>query len=343
MANILLTAKCTRACPYCFAEKEMADSTPSDILSWENMVFLADFLKASGEQSVSLLGGEPTIHPQFVDFVLYLVERRFRVLVFTNALMSPARFDEIRRHLGKLDLDAVTYVVNLNNPVQTEPLPGEQEKIEAFLKEMGPWCMPGFNIYRTDFDLDFVFDTVARHGMKRRLRLGITHPVPGVDSAYIRPDQIKTVVDRLMTYAPRFERTRIRPQLDCGFVLCQFDDAQLGWMARWVPDTRFYCSTALDISPDLSIYGCFPMSEFHRRSILEFSSVREAVEYYENLRREIRVERAGIYEECDGCVHREERRCDGGGVCQSLKSMVDEAPVRMPVIENELPKADLHV
>ncbi len=343
MANILLTSKCTRACPYCFAEKEMADSTPADILTWENMVYLADFLQASGDQGVSLLGGEPTIHPQFVDFVLYLVERRFRVTVFTNALMSQARFDEIRRHLGKLDPGVLNFVVNLNDPGQTETLPGETEKVDAFLAAMGKWSMPGFNIYRTDYQLDFLFDLVTRHGMKRDLRLGITHPVPGVDSAYIRPDQIKTVVDRLMTYTPQFERLRIKPRLDCGFVLCQFDDAQLGWMARWVPDTRFYCSTALDISPDLSIYGCFPMSDFHRRSILDFPNAREAIEYYEGLRREIRVERAGIYEECDGCVHREEKRCDGGGVCQSLKSMVDEAPIRLPVIENELPKSGLRV
>ncbi|NOZ37009.1 MAG: 4Fe-4S cluster-binding domain-containing protein, partial [Gammaproteobacteria bacterium] len=61
MPNILLTQKCVRSCPYCFAKKHMANSVPDDILSWENFIYLADLFEKSGERKFPLLGGEPSL------------------------------------------------------------------------------------------------------------------------------------------------------------------------------------------------------------------------------------------------------------------------------------------
>lgn len=36
----------------------------------EDFEWLLDFLKRSGENQVRLIGGEPTLHPQFIKFVL---------------------------------------------------------------------------------------------------------------------------------------------------------------------------------------------------------------------------------------------------------------------------------
>ena len=43
MPNILLTQKCIRSCPYCFARKHMHDSPPDDILKWEDLIYIVDF------------------------------------------------------------------------------------------------------------------------------------------------------------------------------------------------------------------------------------------------------------------------------------------------------------
>ena len=341
MANILLTTRCVRSCPYCFAKKEVSESPSKDLMSWENLVYLADFVWASGQRNLSLLGGEPTLHPDFVDFVLYLIERNFHVTVFSCGVMSDAKLEELETHLNSKSAERLTIVCNINDPEQTPAPPKETESVLRFLSVMGPRTIAGFNIYRLDFRLEFLIDLINRYGMKRELRLGISHPIPGVDNAYIAPEKISRVIGRLFSYRHLLTRFRIRPGLDCGFPLCKLSDEQLGWLRRLAGKVRFGCGPAIDIKPDMNVYSCFPLSGFYRRSIFEFNSMKEVVDHFKDLHQTVRNEMAGLYEECDGCVHRVEGSCAGGGVCQVLNRLTGEAPVRVPEIENELAKASL--
>lgn len=341
MANILLTSRCTRSCPYCFAQKEMADS-PSRIMSWENLIYIADLLKASGEKGVSLLGGEPTLHPDFVDYVLYLAERGLNVNVFTNGIMSPSKLAEIKDHLSGLSTDRFNIVCNLNNPEQTPAPKQHQKRIHDFLSAMGRWTQPGFNIYRVDFDLAFIFDSVNQYGMKRKLRLGVAHPVPWASGMHIKPEDMGTVIERLYSYRPLFDRFRLKFGPDCGFPICKFSDEQLGWFYRLSGgNSRFGCGPAIDITPDMDVYACFPLSRFYRKSIFEFDTIGQVAEFYAGIHKKIRAEVPGIYPECDGCVHRREEVCSGGGDCQLVNRFTKEAAIRLPEIENELAKTRL--
>ena len=343
MANILLTNKCNRSCPYCFAKREMEESSEEDILSWENLIYIADFLKRSGQNRVSLLGGEPTIHPQFVDFVLYLLERGFDVTVFTNGILSPTRLAECREYLTKVRLDRLSFVCNLNDPVQTPAPPNESLRLQEFLSEMGPWASPGFNIYRLDFKLEFLFDHINRYGMKRNIRLGVAHPVPGKESGYIKPSGMRKVIRRLYAYRPLFDANRVSPGLDCGFPICKFTDRELGWLGRFPNPSHFSCGPAFDITPDMSVYHCFPLSNYKRRSLFEFDSMDQLFEHFAQLRQEVKSEIPGIFDECDACRYQESGVCSGGGLCQVLNRMVGEAPVRIAEVEHELAKSRMPV
>jgi cyclic pyranopterin phosphate synthase len=343
MPNVLLTSKCVRSCPYCFAKKEMDEKSPDDIISWENILYLTDFFKISDENFVSLLGGEPTLHPQFTDIVLYLIERDMKVNIFTSGIMSDEKLEEMKKYLTKVSPEQLSFVCNLNNPEQTNTPKGELEKVHKFLSVMGPWTEPGFNIYRTDFEIDFIFDLLVRYGMHHGLRLGIASPVPGYDNIFIHPNDIKKVIDRLYSYRELFDRFQLGPGLDCGFPLCSFNDEQLGWIFRTTGQIEFGCGPALDITPDLEIYSCFPMSGYHRRSIFEFDNMNQVSEHFGKLHQQIRNEIAGIYDECQDCAYMKTMRCAGGGVCQILRHMVKEAPVRLQEIEDGLSKYSLTV
>jgi len=77
--------------------------------------YVVDFLEASGEKRISLLGGEPTIHPKFVDFVKYLNSIIWRISLYSlyqgkryksssgiSLQISPRQlFMGIRRNAGK--------------------------------------------------------------------------------------------------------------------------------------------------------------------------------------------------------------------------------------------------
>lgn len=337
MANLLLTNRCVRSCPYCFASRELSTPASSDYVSWEDLVFVADFLEGSGEHSISLLGGEPTVHPDFVDMVLYLREREFDITVFTSGVLAENKLKDVAEYLRAIPPGPLNFVCNLNDPEQTPAPAREQEKLHHFLTELGPWITPGFNIYRPDFRLEFIFELVGQYGLQRHLRLGLAHPIPGAENSHIKAAWYRQVVEQLCTHREGFEHLRIKPGFDCGFPLCQFKDDELGWLRRLCGEgMSFECGAPIDIGPDMGVYRCFPLSRFHRKSLYEFTSIAEIHDFYAELDGGIRVEMAGIFEECESCIHKQEQTCSGGGVCHLLNELHGKETVRLPEIERGL-------
>jgi MoaA/NifB/PqqE/SkfB family radical SAM enzyme len=333
MPNILLTQRCVRSCPYCFAQKHMDESAPDDILSWENLIYLADFLEASGERRFAILGGEPTLHPEFNNFLLYLLERNFIITVFTSGIMSPYTLQEAGDLFKSVPLDRLTFICNLNNPAQTPTTAGELAAVRRFLAAFGERVAVSFNIYRLDFDLSFIFQYINEFGLQRTIRLGLAHPIPNQKNLYIAPADMGQVIDRLFSYQPLMERFRLKPGFDCGFPLCLLSDHQLAWLYRFTGSRfEFGCGPAIDIGPDMTVWACFPLSTFHKKSIFEFNSLAEIHQYFQRLHDMVHVEAGGIFQECDACRFREERRCSGGCLAHLLTQFSQEVPLRLPEV-----------
>jgi radical SAM protein with 4Fe4S-binding SPASM domain len=328
--NILLTQRCVRACPYCFADKHMSESAPDDVLSWENLIYLADFLQAGGEKRFPILGGEPTLHPDFVHMVLYLLERGFQIHVFTSGVMSNEKLDQAAAAFRDLPFERLSFVCNLNDPAKTRSPLAEVEAVKRFLATFGERVVPGFNIYRTDFELDFLLRWINDYGLRRTIRLGLAHPIAGQKNLSIALEDVDQVIERVFSYRHLFARMRVKPGLDCGFPLCRFRDDQLAWLYRETHRRYdFGCAPVIDIGPDMNVWSCFPLSSFHRRSLFEFNSLDEVRQHYEKLHDQVRVETGGIYEECDSCPAREDKLCMGGCLAHAVAHFQHEPRVRM--------------
>jgi hypothetical protein len=328
MPNLLLTQQCNRSCPYCFAKKHMSDSPSDGILTWDDLIYVADFLEASKEKSISLLGGEPTLHPDFVDFVSYLIERRFRVNIFTNGILSPAQLSRAETYLLDSPLELLSFVCNMNHPSISKP--EETARIELFLETFNRHISPGYNIHRPSFDLRFLFDAIGRFGLKRHIRLGLAHPIPGEVNSFVAVDQMPEMISCLMEHLPLFEGLRVTAGFDCGFPLCLFTDDQLGRLYKNnAQRLQFGCGPALDIGPDLLTWSCFPLSNYHAKSLYDFNTLQEVRDYYLELHKKVRREVGGMFERCDVCRHREDLLCSGGCLAHLISRFHGEARVRM--------------
>lgn len=328
MANLLLTETCVRSCPYCFAKKHMADAADDDILSWENLIYVADFLEASGDKNISLLGGEPSLHPNFIEFIIYLLERNFHVNIFTSGIMSEEKLTEANRVLSGVNPDRLSFVVNLNNPKNSTF--SENESIKRFLKSLGHLTSPGFNIYKPDFDLDFLFHYINLYGLKKNLRLGLAHPIPGKRNKYVSIADMKKMANRLLQFERQFERFQVTCGLDCGMPLCIFTDEQLGKLYKMSQGhLNFGCGPAVDIGTDMSIWCCFPLSDFHKKSIFDFDNMREVVEFFVDKQNLVKSEVPGIFDECENCAQAKNRLCSAGCAAHMLSWFKDEKQVRM--------------
>ncbi|MBN1597078.1 MAG: radical SAM/SPASM domain-containing protein [Bacteroidales bacterium] len=330
MANILLTERCVRACPYCFAKEHM-DSSSSSELNWDNLIYIADFLEASNERKVSLLGGEPSIHPDFVDYTTYLIERNFHVNVFTSGIMSEDKLSECKSYLAKYTKEKLTFTCNLNHPDISKK--SEIDRIDKFLSSFGKLTSLGVNIYKTDFDIDYIFETINKYDLVRHLRVGLAHPIPGEFNQYIPIDQLKEMGRRFVSYFPKFEYNNISPGFDCGMPMCIFTDEELGKLYKLNKGhISFGCGPALDIGPDMNVWACFPLSGIHKKSIYEFNSLREIGEFYKKMHAKIKAEAGGVFEECQDCKHRLNEVCRGGCVAHFLNKLKNESETRLKEI-----------
>ncbi len=328
MPNLLLTEKCVRACPYCFAKAKMDSSKPDEILSWENLAYIADLFESSNEKNISLLGGEPTLHPDFVDFVLYLLHREFHVNIFTSGIVENSKLDTIGEYLSGSNPDRLSIVCNVNEPKLASEK--ETEKLHRFLSILGHLTTLGFNIFELDFKLEFIFQLVSQYGLRKNLRLGLAHPIPLSSNKCLDVKDLDKMAERLLSYVPLFNEYKIAPGFDCGFPLCIFTDEQLGILFKINRNgMNFGCGPALDIGPDMSVWPCFPLSDFHRKSIYDFNTIADIVNFYREIHDKVRNESAGIYEKCDECQLRERGLCAGGCISRTISEFKKEPRIRL--------------
>lgn len=313
MPNLLLTNYCNRSCPYCFARTKIRDhkklsSLPRMDISLEHAAYVVDFLKRSGHRQYSLLGGEPTLHPQFRQIVDYALANDMLVRVFTNGLM--------RLEIGKYCFrNNIPLILNLNDPEDT-PL-SHREKLEEIFENVGPNICPGFNIYQEDFQLGFLFDLIDRYRFIREIRLGIAQPIHHGDNQFLTPENYRRVGKRLSTFSREADRRNIRLNFDCGFVLCMFDKTDLGNLIASHADLKFTCGPTIDIGPDLNTWSCFPLSAMSNRSLKDFSDLEDVLNYYTQVL--ARYREGGIYTKCHRCRFIKRGQCPGGCVAHKIR------------------------
>ncbi len=323
MPNVLLTETCVRSCPYCFAKQYMQDADVGDALTWDNLIYIADLLLASGERHLSLLGGEPLIHPQVAEFIAYLNRRGIAVTVFTSGIMPDKKFEPFVEKLFSFPDLEVAFVVNVNEPKYCKP--SELERVRRFLSVFSQRASLSFNIYRLDFNMAFLANYIIDYHLNRHIRLGLAHPIPGKKNLYISPEHFGEVKDKLLAFFREFEKLHIDPGFDCGFPMCMFTDEELGRVFKYtVGQCSFQCGPAIDIGTDLSVWSCFPLSGFKKRSLLEFNSFGEIVDFYQAEIEKVRQEGGGIYPACSTCLYRQKRLCSGGCLAHVLNHWMEE-------------------
>lgn len=84
MANIMLNDHCNLNCSYCFAKSTYGKNINN--ISLKNFKAALDFILKDNEEMVGLIGGEPTLHPQFEEIIKLLkYDKRVKnIILFTK-------------------------------------------------------------------------------------------------------------------------------------------------------------------------------------------------------------------------------------------------------------------
>ena len=109
---VALTNHCNRACPWC------STCSSPDGRSFLSLQSFRAALPESGRFQLQLEGGEPTIHPEFWEFVRAAREhpRCERLILCTNGVVLPRQPDRLRLWLARLGTP-VTLKISFNHPL----------------------------------------------------------------------------------------------------------------------------------------------------------------------------------------------------------------------------------
>ena len=322
MANILLTEKCVRSCPYCFA-KEYLKESKENLLGWEDLIYIADLLESSREMHLSLLGGEPTLHPDFIDFVCYLHQRKFHINVFTSGILSDRNLNAAKKYLLKIPVESLSFVCNYNHPKTSKV--SETKQIEKFFQSFSKYISLSFNLYQKDFDFTFLVDAINKYDLKRYIRLGLAQPIPGQKNECLSLKEIRGIAETLRNQLNILEENEIGIGFDCGMPMCIFSNEDIGRLFKLNKGrVVFNCGPAIDVGPDMQVWACFPLSNYEKKSLYDFDNVEDMKKYFTNQHNDIRKERCGIFEECQNCHYLKEDLCKGG----CLAHLIDRKTIR---------------
>lgn len=83
---IILTAKCNMRCRHCYGR--YGSSIPAKELSGQEWDAVFDDLDKNGVFFVNISGGEPTLHPDFIDILASLAKHKMYFILTTNGVFS---------------------------------------------------------------------------------------------------------------------------------------------------------------------------------------------------------------------------------------------------------------
>ena len=303
--NILLTTACSLNCSYCFARSLRSDLAEREMTLPELETILSALDPC--QDRVRLMGGEPTLHTRYTEAIRLIKTYGFMMTVFTNGLQAVLRQTEP-------DLpDRI--LVNLND--WTTYTSAQQDAICATLSAFGDRAGLGYTILDPAFDLSMHRRLILEENLQPVIRLGLAQPVLDGDNAYLQDENLPAAHQAVVEWACTLSEDHIRLSMDCGFMRCQFTDADIDTLVRAGTVLNFDCSPTLDVGPGLMVWRCYAFSSVPGVAWADFKDVQQ-------LRHEFRMRDARLGRTCVDCSFQDQGWCSGG--CLARQMLRDSNP-----------------
>ncbi len=313
--NILLTTICNRKCAYCFAAGKMFSGLHSGhkFMSLGNVRKIVSFLQKSKIREIGIIGGEPTLHAEFIPAIKLILNSDIEIRLFTNGLI-PFKYIKF---LSSVDKDNCDILINLH------PLPSynrlEKLKLVKTLAILNNKVSPGFTVYEKDFSASFILPIIEKYNLKRTIRISQAHRLLGFSNRYLPLTARRFVAKRIVKFAKECDQKDIILNFDCGFTLCSFSAEELGMLRLYGATTNMNCNPVIDVAPDLTVFRCFALSKIWNRKLGDFDNMNQIYSYYQEKSR--RFARLGNQGKCLHCKYMKRLQCAGGCLSFTLNSL----------------------
>lgn len=321
MANIIIDSYCNLHCPYCFANDVI--EAHKDFIPLDSFDHILDFVLKSNDKRVGLIGGEPLLHPEFLEICKHVISKTphdFIAVVYTNGVL-------LDKYMKVLSSSRFRLLVNVNSPKdqgEDNFLRMRKNLDEIFFEYFYEQKVTlGLNLYKKDQDISFFLDLVDRYqGYVKAIRTSVSVPWDKSKGAFHTFKEMMPLVKHLLK---EMNKRNIGIMFDCSQIpVCLIDEelAKLMFYSEklsrkpYITGSRCSsCSPVIDIDQRGLAIRCFAMSEYLKVNIDDFNNLEELSNYF---RYQIdRKLRNNPLDECKDCEEFSCQLCSGG--CLSFR------------------------
>lgn len=316
MPNIAIINYCNLQCPYCFADDMIKEKSVT--ITLDDYRKILEFISKSPDNHVGIIGGEPTLHPDFDNILKetnkYCKECHTTATLFTNGL-------ELLNHLPYIG-DRFGILLNCNSPkFMTETQWQKTLKIidhladlswlDDEMREKPPKVNLGCNVHPGLEDYSYIWDIVKKYKL-HHLRTSVVSP--GGKYMCMRNDKeayYTKMKPIFVEHCKNAIKHKCKLNMDCGHIpSCYFTVEELE-IVREACDCHQgdFCEPVIDITSDFKATACF--GTWDPVDIRDFENVPELRRYLmakKNLPRAY----ANCTGKCKTCKKHELLKCQGG-------------------------------
>lgn len=259
MANIAIVNYCNLKCPYCFAENMIQEN--NKYMSIEDYSNLLDFILKNPNDNIGILGGEPTLHPNFIDIINITKEKcnNRKITLFTNGI----ELEQFLPYLNDIDL-----LINYNNPdnltkIQFDKLQNSLDKAYkmGLLTEEKEGFI-GCNIYLDCSNYNYIWEIVDKYSLTA-IRCSVVSPSGKyIDWRNKKDEYFKLLKPIYLNFCEEALKHKCKLIMDCSHIpSCYFNEEECKLIeeVRDKKRSKSYevCIPVLDFTTDLKVSSCF--------------------------------------------------------------------------------------
>lgn len=306
--NVIINNACTLKCPYCFA-KDLTESEYKNI-TLQDFNSILTFMINNEMKDIKILGGEPTIHPKFLEIVeMSLIKLAGKVTIFSNCAFSNKTLVDILRLTEKYP-NRINILPNVNCK--------EDIGINMWINVCNNIRMLcdanvigslGINIYKINQNYNDYLQLALNNNISR-LRVAFATNIRAKDEEeYYDVNALSTFNNFLQDCF----KLKLYPTIDCNMVpMCKMNQELKASLMESLmandsinitPKINVECHPVIDVDYNLIVHRCFGISGEKDNSLKlqEQDNVQQYWEYFNNLDQQIRLTPL-FKESCSQCA-----------------------------------------
>ncbi len=314
--TVYLTHQCNSRCSYCFALEDMKNDR--SYISMENFQKILDWARGQPISCLNLLGGEPTVHPRFSDFMRMAGRQKLLVYFSTNNLYP-------ERVLRAIESARVFNIqVHAMEPEQYHP-----QQWKTFQRNLGAISTRGiqvwlrYNLYSLDQEKrwHFLFELCERYRLPR-INFALTFPVGGGVNRHVALADFSRFAKMTVRFLKECSSRDIEPVITKSFPICYFEPEDQAFVMERCRFQNICTVQRADytyniiVRPDLSLDPCIAL-KWKQGNLLDFRDLTALGTLFRD--RIDSLQKAPLFDECETCPIYPLNVCQG--TCLAYKDL----------------------